>query len=97
MDTKTENAVIKAVKNFTPEQMETCDKDAEWENGNWTNERLARAMVKQLSYCSSEALQLAMEQSEAFELAMYDVVAAAVCNQHALDMNNYSATFDEVA
>lgn len=97
MDISTENAVIKAVKNFTPDQLETCSRDTEWANKRWSNESLAKYLAKELPYCSAEALILAMEQSDAFQIAMYEVVAAAVCNQHALDMINYSATFDEVA
>ncbi|WP_413730837.1 hypothetical protein [Sodalis sp. RH22] len=97
MNISTENAVIKAVKNFTPEQLETCGRDVEWANKKWNDEGLARYLSNLIPNCSPDALILAMQQNDVFQTVMYDIVAAAICNQHALDMLNYSATFDEVA
>lgn len=97
MNITTENAVIKAVKNFTSEQLETCRKDAEWANKKWNDEGLARYLSKLIPNCTPDALLLAMEQNDECQAVLSDIVAAAICNQHALDMINYSATFDEVA
>lgn len=98
MDIETVNVINRIIASFTPEQIETCSKDAEWQNESWHHGHVVGMLAKVLPACGRDALNLALESSvDEFDVALYNLVSKAVTYQRALDMHNYRATFDEVA
>lgn len=96
MDITTENEIFRAIERLTPEQLELCAKDGEWLYEALTNDYLAQVLTsvrKICGYAGYEAMKLALEKSDEFNIALYNLAQSGSKIQYVI---NNSTLYYEV-